>query len=146
MTSQSSFYSKGRDGDEVLLRNMRNEARKGGTLERVWTGPYNISKCLEKGLYKLSNTDGVQLKQSYSSARLKQYHRPLNKDMGNYPKKGSDTWVKSLGLNNKDKDILENPNGELKDNHINAAQRLLQKQFPQVLGWQDPLLYQAGGF
>ena len=42
------------EGDEVLLRNMRNEGRKGGTLERVWTGTYKISKCLKDFISSLT--------------------------------------------------------------------------------------------
>ena len=34
----------------MLLKNLRNEARKGGKLERAWSGPYTISKVLPKGL------------------------------------------------------------------------------------------------
>lgn len=37
---------KFKEGDTVLLKNLRNEARKGGKLERVWSGPYTISKVL----------------------------------------------------------------------------------------------------
>ena len=41
------------EGDIVLPRNLRNEATKGGKLERAWSGPYTISKVLPKGLYNL---------------------------------------------------------------------------------------------
>ena len=47
------------EGDVVLLRNMRNEARKGGKLERAWCGPYTISAVLPKGLYRLRNDDSI---------------------------------------------------------------------------------------
>ena len=46
----------------MLLRNLRNEARKGGKLERAWSGPYTISKVLPKGLYNLRNEDCTELK------------------------------------------------------------------------------------
>jgi len=46
---------KFKEGDVVLLRNMRNEARKGGKLQQPWSGPYTISKVLPKGLYRLRN-------------------------------------------------------------------------------------------
>ena len=64
------------EGDVVLLRNMRNEARKGGKLERAWCGPYTISAVLPKGLYRLRNDDGTELKTSYNSTRLKTYYHP----------------------------------------------------------------------
>ena len=38
-------------GDSVLLRNMRNDARKGGKLERIWSGPYTISQILHNSIY-----------------------------------------------------------------------------------------------
>lgn len=53
---------KFKESDTVLLKNLRNEARKGGKLERVWSGPYTISKVLPKGLHKLRKEDGTDLK------------------------------------------------------------------------------------
>ena len=59
----------------MLLRNLRNEARKGGKLERAWSGPYTISKVLPKGLYNLKKKkDGTELKTSFDSSRLKIYY------------------------------------------------------------------------
>ena len=55
----------------MLLRNLRNEARKGGKLERAWSGPYTISEVFPKGLYNLRNEDGIELKTSFDSSRLK---------------------------------------------------------------------------
>ena len=37
-------------GDHVLLRNMRNLARKGGKLDKEWSGPYAIDELCDKGL------------------------------------------------------------------------------------------------
>ncbi|PFX30308.1 Retrovirus-related Pol polyprotein [Stylophora pistillata] len=48
---------KFKEGDTVLLKNIRNEARKGGKLERAWSGPYTISKVLPKSLHKLRKED-----------------------------------------------------------------------------------------
>ena len=48
-----------KEGDIVLPRNLRNEAIKGGKLERAWSGPYTISKVLPKGLYNLRNEKTV---------------------------------------------------------------------------------------
>ena len=61
----------------MLLRNLRNEARKGGKLERAWSGPYTISKVLPKGLYNLRNEDGTELKTSFDSSRLKIYYHSV---------------------------------------------------------------------
>ena len=66
-----------KEGDTVLLRNLRNEVRKGGKLERAWSGPYTISKVLPKGFYKLLNEDGTELKTSFNSSRLKVYYHPV---------------------------------------------------------------------
>ena len=66
-----------KEGDTVLLRNLRNEARKGGKLERAWSGPYTISKVLPKGLYNLRNEDGTELKTSFDSSRLKIYYHSV---------------------------------------------------------------------
>ena len=57
----------------MLLRNLRNEARKGGKLEWAWSGPYTISKVLPKGLYNLKKKDGTELKTSFDSSRLNIY-------------------------------------------------------------------------
>ena len=62
----------------MLLRNLRNEARKGGKLERAWSGPYTISKVLPKGLYNLKEKkDGTELKTSFDSSRLKIYYHSV---------------------------------------------------------------------
>ena len=53
-----------KEGDVVLLKNKRNEARKGGKLEQLWSGPYTITWALSKGVYKLKNNDEVELKTS----------------------------------------------------------------------------------
>ena len=49
--------------DEVLLKVVRNDSRKGEKLETCRTGPYVISSCLPKALYKLEK-DGRVLKKS----------------------------------------------------------------------------------
>ena len=66
-----------KEGDIVLPRNLRNEAIKGGKLERAWSGPYTISKVLPKGLYNLRNEDGTELKTSFDSSRLKIYYHSV---------------------------------------------------------------------
>ena len=68
---------KFKEGDTVLLKNLRNEARKGGKLERAWSGPYTISKVLPNGLHKLRKEDGTELRTSVNSSRLKIYYQPV---------------------------------------------------------------------
>jgi hypothetical protein len=115
-----------KEGDVVLLRNKRNEQRKGGKLEQPWSGPYTVSRLLSKGVCKLQNNDGVELKTSYNSSRLKIYHQS---------KKSVPECKGKQPLIEKDK--------RLDDNIINEAQKILRKQFPMVEGWQDTLLAQT---
>ena len=62
-------------------------------------------------------------------------------------------WIASLELTVLDKDVLLSPTWMLNDSLINAAQKVLKKQFPTVSGLQDVELgswmsfrYQAGEF
>ena len=41
-------------GTQVLLENTAQKQRKGGKLEPAWLGPYNINRCVGKGVYELS--------------------------------------------------------------------------------------------
>ena len=149
---------KFKEGDVVLLRNMRNEARKGGKLQQPWSGPYTISKVLPKGLYRLRNQDGTELKTSYNSSRLKVYYQPVHsqpKESTSAEKPAESTAEKvakntarkpvtSLKANLPGKDcetIIGNH--RLDDNVINQAQNILMKQFPNTGGWQDTVLSQT---
>ena len=131
-----------KEGDTVLLRNLRNEARKGGKPERAWSGPYAISKVLPKGLYKLLNDGGIELKASYNSSRLKVYYHPVESHpdtntsaempfKSGADKEDEDTWTeltKSVKVNLLEKDrntILSN--GCLGDNVINESQNILKE-------------------
>ena len=126
----------------MLLRNLRNDTRKGGKLERAWSGPYTISKVLPKGFYKLLNEGGIELKTSFNSSRLKVYYHPVQ----SYPntntsaempfKSGADKededtspeLTKSVKVNLLEKDrntILSN--GCLGDNVINESQNILKE-------------------
>lgn len=62
--------------DKVLLKNSKNEGRKGGKMDIKWTGPYTISECLGKGRFRLQNKHGVALKQTIHASRLKRYCQP----------------------------------------------------------------------
>ena len=144
-----------KEGDTVFLRNLRNQARKGGKLERAWSGPYTISEVLPKGLYNLRNEDGIELKTSFDSSRLKIYYysvqshpntntqveMPLKSDADKEDKNTSTKLTKSVKVNVLEKDrntILSN--GSLDDNFINKSQNILKKQFPNIGGGQDTLL------
>ena len=145
-----------KEGDIVLLRNLRNEARKGGKLERAWSGPYTISKVLPKGLYNLRNEDGTELKTSFDSSRLKIYYHSVQSHPntntqveiplrgGKEDKNTSTKLTKSVKVYVLEKDrntILSN--GRLDDNFINESQNILKKQFPSIGGWKDTLLCQT---
>lgn len=116
---------------------MKNKDRKGGTLEPVWSGPYTVSKVLSKGLYKLSNKGGTELKKSVNSARLKIYHEPLNKEPSEVELTKADKHD-----SRQDFDLILR-NGKLDDNVVNRAQRILREQFKNISGWQDTVLSQT---
>jgi hypothetical protein len=119
-----------KEGDVVLLRNKRNEDRKGGKLEQPWSGPYTVSQVLSKGVCKLKIYDGVELKTSYNSSRLKIYHQ-------------SKESVAQCNSRLQNKQPVIQKDKRLDDNIINRAQKILGKQFPMVKGWQDTLLAQT---
>ena len=37
----------------MLLRNSRNDSRKGGKLDAKWLGPYEVVDCLGKNVFKI---------------------------------------------------------------------------------------------
>ncbi len=67
-------------GTRVLLENSKQKQRKGGKLEPLWLGPYNISKYIGKGLYELSTQAGKVLKVKANIARLKEYQERVSED------------------------------------------------------------------
>ena len=66
------------------LRNMRNLARKGGKLDKEWSGPCAIDELCGKGLYRLKNGSVTILKNNCNSAQLK-----IFKQRQEYPAAGS---------------------------------------------------------
>ena len=59
----------------VLMRNSRNDSRKGGKMDQRWLGPYKIAEDLGKGVFKLKNpSSGHILKKTVNSCRLKAYY------------------------------------------------------------------------
>lgn len=64
-------------GDEVLVKDMKNEGRKGGKLKCLFPGgPYTIAEELGKGRCRLRGIDGVLLKTAINCHRLKIWHDP----------------------------------------------------------------------
>ncbi|KAK0151788.1 Gypsy retrotransposon integrase-like protein 1 [Merluccius polli] len=83
-------------GDEVLKANKRKEGRKGGQLERNWSGPYVIASISEKGVATLANTTGAPLKQSRNVSQLKPFIKPNlrdSKEPEGSVKKENNNWV-----------------------------------------------------
>ena len=54
-------------------------------------------------------------------------------------------WVPAIDLKDVDKDVNK-CGGWLSDQHLNAANQPLSKQFPHLQGLQNTLLSQNGGF
>ena len=63
-----------KEGDEVLLLNMRKKSRKGGRMEPDYSGPYLIQELLGKTV-SLKTMEGVILKTKYNTSHLKPYKR-----------------------------------------------------------------------
>ena len=61
-----------KDGDKVLEKDMKNEARKGGKLDQLFPGrPHTIAEDLGKGHYWLKDGKGVLMKTAINCHRLK---------------------------------------------------------------------------
>ena len=54
-------------GQEVLVRNLKRQDRKGGKQEYPWNGPYTINSILDKGLCTIKNDTGIVLKKKIMS-------------------------------------------------------------------------------
>ena len=64
-------------GDQVFVKSMANEGRKGGKLEPQFKGgPYTISEDLGKGRFRLKNEDGKSLQKTVNTHRLKLWLDP----------------------------------------------------------------------
>ena len=56
-------------------------------------------------------------------------------------------WVPELNLSMDDKAVVESPDGNLTDKHMDAVRTLLASQYSHLLGLQSSLLCQReGGF
>nr|GEW71391.1 reverse transcriptase domain-containing protein [Tanacetum cinerariifolium] len=60
-----------RPGDFVYRINDAGHAVEGGKLRPKWEGPYEVSKALGDGAYKLRFTDGTVLPRTWNIANLK---------------------------------------------------------------------------
>ena len=120
--------------------------------------PLYYQQVLPKGIYELRNEDGTELKTSFNSLRLKIYHHPvqshpttntyaempLKSGADEEDKNTSTELTKSVKVDLLEKDrntILSN--GCLDENVINKSQKVVEKQFPNIGGWQDTLLCQT---
>ena len=44
----------------MLLRNSKNDSRKGGKLDPKWLGPCEVVECLRKNVYKIKVSVAIQ--------------------------------------------------------------------------------------
>lgn len=79
---QKKDYSKRRgkcqtikEGDKVLLRNLKRDDRKGGKCQKTWLGPYVCSKIHDKNLCELKSEGNDTLKKRYNMKHLRIYHQ-----------------------------------------------------------------------
>ena len=135
-------------GIQVLIRNSKKLSRKGSKMEPNWTGPYKICQILKKNTFCLCyvNDCNKKLKQVYNMTRLKIYY-PISENMVlnnivekviNNSEEKSKLSIFTLTMK---KVILDGK--ELTDEHINLAQLIIKKQFPDIIGLQDTLLSQT---
>ena len=104
-----------------MLTNVRNDARKGGKLEKSCSEPYTVSSVRPKGLYKLQNEQGEVLKTSFNSTGLKTYFHLVQSKLARVDlqqqERHQDTNYKRLD-----------------DTIINRSQDILRKKFPNIGG------------
>nr|GFA25027.1 reverse transcriptase domain-containing protein [Tanacetum cinerariifolium] len=58
-------------GDLVYRSNDASQVEKEGKLDLKWEGPYEVTKALGKGAYKLRDRDGKQLSRTWNICNLK---------------------------------------------------------------------------
>lgn len=70
--AKHNIDSKLKIGDKVLVKEMKNEGRKGGKLQCQFVGsPYTLAEDLGKGHYHIKNPAGNVLQTAISCHRLK---------------------------------------------------------------------------
>ena len=72
-----SFSQEYPTGSKVWLKNMTNSHRMGGKMDKVHLGPYTVTEIADKGLYRLQNDKGKNLKKLYNGVLLKEYFPPV---------------------------------------------------------------------
>ena len=66
---------KFKEGEWVLRRVFQNTKEEGaGKLGPNWEGPYQITKIVGQGAYKLQAADGRNIGNSWNVVHLKKYH------------------------------------------------------------------------
>ena len=138
-------------GIQVFIRNSKKLSRKGSKMEPNWTGPYKICQILKKNTFRLCyvNDCNKKLKQVYNMTRLKIYYpiseyMVLNNIVEKVLNNSEEKSKLSIFTLTMKKVILDGK--ELTDEHINLAQLIIKKQFPDIIGLQDTLLSQTDAF
>ena len=68
---QQSFANN----DLILIRNDIGTSRSGeGKLAANWKGPYQVTKVLGKGYYRVSELEGRELPRSWHACNLRRYY------------------------------------------------------------------------
>lgn len=143
-----------KEGDKVLLKNLKRADRKGGKETCPWLGPYAIVKVNDNSTCRLSSETG-ELKKTQHMCNLKRFLDRTTQDFStieeDITEQGScqtvdakRVWIVSPRLTFNEKSILEN-NELLTDSIIDAAQAILQDQYTTI-NFQTPLLSQSTGF
>ena len=70
-------------GAKMLVKDFKRKKRKGGKMDKKWMGPFEINKCLGRGLYSLKSCRSDKILNRVHGIHLKPYLSPL-------PSSGSD--------------------------------------------------------
>lgn len=143
-------------GDNVYLRNLRRDDRKGGKITMPWLGPYTVMEVFENKTCRLRGQKGnLKKKQHLSNLKLcnlreeetldKQVEYNCDTDVISCSRYSqSERWMTELGVNDSDMVALRE-NDLLNDKIINAAQKMLKRQH-NISGLSETLLCQLDAF
>jgi len=97
-----------KEGDRVLLKNLKRSDRKGGKATLPWLGPYTILEVFHNNTCRLSSQSG-ELAKKYNLCNLKRYHDISSEEVINanntaaeQPDQG-DLWIPLLHLKDTEK-------------------------------------------
>lgn len=78
--ARHSDFPKFKNGDLVLVRNLRREDRKGDKMSTTWRGPYKIGEIFENGTCSLQQRKNPNelLQKRYSLHHIKRFHVSIN--------------------------------------------------------------------